>query len=832
MDIAHNDIKDFSFNNSNMIFFEGQNSKSLSILQEGKMGVLISPFESISQLDEKSILENSYRIFDMRQQSFIGICSMLLEKEYLFTYKPADDAVLHDFGIQNTQQLRTLMDSQQVFRNSIINSVLDFISLSCKALDDLKSIGSKLKILADNFSVYYWLLWDKLNIPHLSSSPFMETSRGLYYKLKGNGFAFPSDFNADFLEKSFLDSINTAGDSDIDTDIYENNISKVEYYKSISNLPRDISINFFGSDPQVAYYGCTDASECLVEIVDELKIAIREVNTHLFERLLSDTNDCILSEYYKLAAQSAGYSDVTGDIIRAIRCLIITVKGKLLELERKFDVKPEIDINRFNVNNISVSNNMATENKNKEINIEKPIDTIPDELKGSLEKILAFSGIQEEKANEFTTAIGKFRELLEGNIPDSEFKNIRNIVTPLFFEIYEAVFKRVQAENSNSRLFSMFLNFGYMDEKLLTCGQVNSLYALVDKQPYQGRTPVYYMEDWLKKIYSMEKDPSCDGFGFDYFDTFRNLKKQGRIRDDNKNEYLNNTDKRLAFEIENMIKTNHKLCYGHITSYFPVLNKSMIIKDLPKAIVTPDAVNECIERVLEIDFSAFHRELSYSNPEKGIEKEFIMKSIIPDVILMPVYGSRAMMWQELSGRDRNTPGRFILPIFTNENLYDLIVKLVGNFRWELCRTMMGVYWNDITIKSLTSEYSDYIQFYKKDRSLSDAVKSKIKSQIQKNNGKLRDIFTSDYEVWINYESNGIAKLNKTVRNILFHHCPFSKPIRERLEKFPAYVDSASHFKITRARKAKELENHYQKLIKSGIKLDDEQLETLKFYKEL
>jgi len=842
---VHNDTRNFSFNNSNITIFEGRSINSLSILNEGKMEVLISPFESVSNVDEKSILEDSYRIFDIGRQSFIGICSILLGKKYLYTYKSNGDTVISDFGIQNSQQLRTVMESHEGFRNNIINSVLNIINQSCKALDDLKDIGAKLSILADNFSVYYWLLWEKLSNPQLPSSHLMETSRGLYYKLKENGFSFPSDINSGFLGKSILDSISTTGDLYNDADVLKNNISnnisKVEYYRSISNLPGDIPVKFFGSDPKIAFYGCTEASECLVEIIDELKNTIREIHTHLYEKLLSETNECILSEYYKLAAQSAGCSNATGEIIRAIRCLVIATKERLSELERKYDVKPKIDITHFN--NIHVSGKSASKDVTAEMNddesakderlvVEESTDTIPEELNGSLEKILAYSGIEEEKANEFMDAICNFRAFLEGNVSDSEFKNIRATVTPLFFEIYKAVFKRVQAEDNKSKLFSMFLNFGYMDEKLLTCEQVNSLYALVDKQPYQGRTPVYNMEDWLKKIYSMEKDPSCNEFGFDYYDNYRNLKKLGRIREDDKSEYLNNIDNRLTFEIDNMFKTNHKLCYGQISSYFPVLNKSMIIRDLPNAIVTPDAVNQCIEKILEIDFSAFHRELSYSNPDKGIEKEFIMKAIVPDIILMPVYGSRAMMWQELSGRDRNTPGRFILPIFTNENLYDMILKLVGCFRWELCRTMMGVYWNDVTIKSLTSEYSDYIQFYKKDRSLTDATKNKIKTQIQKNNGKLRDIFASDYEVWINYESQGIARLNKTVRNILYQHCPFSKPIRDQLEKFPAFMDAALQFKIVRAKKVKELEGRYQKLTKSGIRPDEVQIETLRFYKEL
>lgn len=831
MNTAHIETGKQCFQDGCNVFIEGQGIKSLSLLYQGKMDILISPFENVSGIDEKSILENSYRIFDIEHQSFIGICDLLLEKECLFTYKSVGDIVLYDFGIQNNRQLKTLIDSHKEFRNSIVNSVLNFIGLSCKALDDLKNICKKLKALVKNFSVYYWFIWEKLGNPVLSLSSFMEESRNLYIKLEEDGFPFPSDLNPGLLEKILPDGINEINDpgNDNRTDTLDDTISRIEYYRSVSNLQRDVSLKFFGSDPQIAYYGCTDASECFAGIIGDLKSTIGEIHTCLYDKLLSETGECILGEYRKLALQSAGYGSLTEEITAAMRYMTITLKEILSVMEKQYGVKPRVDVDQFN--------DISDKTKANELKIVNSFDTIPEELNGSLKKILAFSGIQQEKAVEFMAAIDNFRTLSEGALSEgvtsgAEFKNIRNVVTPLFFEIYKSVFKRVQAEKIKSRLFSMFLNFGYMDERLLTCDQVNTLYSLADKQPYQGRTQVYYMEDWLEKIYSMEKDPSCDEFGFDYYDTFRNLKKQRKVSEGDKLEYINNIDCRLDFEVDNMVRINHKLCYGHISAYFPVLNKSMIIRDLHKAMVTPEAVNQCIEKILEIDFSAFHRELTYINPEKGIEKELIMKAIYPDVILVPIYGTRGMMWQELSGRMRNTPGRFILPVFTSENLYNLIVKLVGNFRWELCKTMMGVYWNDITLKSLTSEYSDYIQFYKKDWSLSDTAKSKIKTQIQRYNGRLREIFTSDYEIWINYESKGIARLNKTVRNILFQHCPFSKPIRDRLENFPAYAEAISRFKITRAKKAKELEARFNNMERSGIKPDEEQIETLRFYKEL
>ena len=47
------------------------------------------------------------------------------------------------------------------------------------------------------------------------------------------------------------------------------------------------------------------------------------------------------------------------------------------------------------------------------------------------------------------------------------------------------------------------------------------------------------------------------------------------------------------------------------------------------------------------------------------------------------------------------------------SLDDEIMDNVGRYRWEMCRKLQGVRWNDISEHSLTSEYYDYIQYYKR-----------------------------------------------------------------------------------------------------------------------
>jgi hypothetical protein len=208
-----------------------------------------------------------------------------------------------------------------------------------------------------------------------------------------------------------------------------------------------------------------------------------------------------------------------------------------------------------------------------------------------------------------------------------------------------------------------------------------------------------------------------------------------------------------------------------------------------------------------------------------------MQSVRPDVILMPAYGNNAVMWQEITGRVRNTPGRFIIPIFTDGDLDSMIQKLIGEFRWELCKTMMSVAWNDISIKSLTSEYMDYLQFYKKSKDLSEEGKEKLKLQIKRYRGISRQVFTADYMTWLNYESNGGTRLSKVAREILYKYCPFPKETREKLLNHPSFSAAAVQFENMRAKQVKDLENRYAKYTQKGIVLDEVMIDTLNFYKK-
>lgn len=160
---------------------------------------------------------------------------------------------------------------------------------------------------------------------------------------------------------------------------------------------------------------------------------------------------------------------------------------------------------------------------------------------------------------------------------------------------------------------------------------------------------------------------------------------------------------------------------------------------------------------------------------------------------------------------------------------ELMVDVAGRFRWEMCRKIQGARWNDITEASLTSEYSDYIQYYRKNSELSTDAKDKVKKSLQKAKNNYREVFVKDYQSWIRYESKGSFRLNKVARDIIFRYCPFSKDIRSTLSANPSYQEMFSKYDILNGRKAHHVEAWYDRYQKKGGEITEELQMNLDFY---
>ena len=196
-----------------------------------------------------------------------------------------------------------------------------------------------------------------------------------------------------------------------------------------------------------------------------------------------------------------------------------------------------------------------------------------------------------------------------------------------------------------------------------------------------------------------------------------------------------------------------------------------------------------------------------------MSRERVHVEKLPDFILMPNAGVRGVMWQEIEGKVRNTPSRMFLSVFHMEDLQNTIIRMTGELRWELCKRIQGVRWNDVTDPSLTSMYCDYVQFYRKNGNLSTETKEKIKISLQRCRNSFKEMFVQDYMTYILYEGNGSPRLNKVARQILFTFCPFNAVITEKLSKAPTYSELIRQRQLKQAQLLLRCENLERKILK-------------------
>lgn len=816
-----------TINKNEIIFAEGNKCQSINILLQGKVDVYMCLYENCTGLSEVEIIKNSFKLFTIDKGAVLGCEGMFDEGlQQYFTFKPASDSTLYIFYTPGADKLQEVLDSHREYGAYIMASIANTIANCTDVLLSVNKTVKELEVLTENLITYFWHYKEALGFDTAGSSQEFLSGMENYQTLKEKHILPPAGFDEEFFTKSHSDY---AGN----TELNFGHSQEAHYYKRFLDIPVNIRKSFFGYDFDITDYHCKHGVQYLNDLQEKLKEAFKSLSS-LYQLLCSKNSTSIINHYVKAAAGLRSDSTDAGDFLKLLDFIgekaFYYTDMMADEYDNSFGSDKEY-IDSI-VSQAKLGNNPFVKEVHEEAAVSESFDsTLPEELRDSARKIVEYSCVDEGTGATFLTNLNAFKRLKDKFSLDDNVKRLRKDMTESFFKVYEGVIKRVIAEAPQTRLYHMFLNFGYVDENLLLPEHIISLYNAVEKFTGPGNNQVYTVRDWLMEIYDMKKDPSMNEFSMDYNDVFRDMKKRGEITEKEKPAYMANKDGRLTFEINNMIKTNHKVCYGQPSTYFPVLHKDIFVRDLDKALVTPERVSSILKKILEVDYSAFHREINYKN-SKGIEKELVMMQIMPDIILMPTFGSRGIMWQEISGRNRSTPGRFILPVMTAENLEDMLVRLVGNFRWELCRTMMGVAWNDISQKSLTSEYTDYIQFYKKNKELSEDNKEKIAVQITKYRSLMRDIFTSDYEAWFNYESKGVIRLNKVSRSILYTYCPFNKEIRSSLSNHPLFSEIDTRNKIQRTKHMREVENHYKKLERSGLELDEAMLNNLKFYKEM
>lgn len=610
---------------------------------------------------------------------------------------------------------------------------------------------------------------------------------------------------------------------------------RIEYYQACAVVKPEVQKAFYGSSESIVRYHLAEQIALIRMLLEQCTEAAKYLQGLMQPLMLSPKNLYQASMNLTNSLQNMDISDK--DSMKLFDQIIDQINEVEAVLYDKASVDMQIDHKTMEEQYFSLlshGNTAAGPSVSmEEFALVEDNFVAIEELDQAMNKILAAAGLDADKEQEFRELIKRFEDLPDKSSTADDERTLRRSIMKIYYDIYEKVFlSDFESGEDTPIVIDLFLRYGYLSETLLSEEMREELLSFDRSSSNQGECQVYDMKEWLTAILKGEKEPSKNDFDQDYQEYLREQKKTGAITADEMKNLEQDCKAKFHYEIQNMFRSNQRLLSGQTAIFVPFLYTEGCMSSLARSYLSKDKVTSCIRKLCQIDYSVFYREILYIEGEWSDKKEHIMEEVFPDVIVMPGCGSKGLMWQELSGRKRNSKGRFLMPIFFEGELEAVMIALFGRFRWELCRTMQGGAWNNVQIKSLTSEYSDFIQFYRKNRELSDTRKEKLKLQIQKSRNNTREVFVLDYLNWIRHESKGGMLLSKPVREIMATYCPFSKEIRESIADQPLFKDAMARYQRENGKKQKEYDLKFRVWEKDGIQVPEEILETQRFYRDM
>ena len=584
-------------------------------------------------------------------------------------------------------------------------------------------------------------------------------------------------------EKAMLTPKELPGLSDLSPLVLEDTLEawKTQFYTESNAICKQLAPSLSKAYPTffagLLTIGCEDC-DTLNKTFQSMHAYIHELSTFLFSETATDLFDLYSGLILAFAKEGKDYEQLKESLdgLFEYASTLLGKRAPVIEIHQKEYKLIQQKLKEYEDINATFAQK-AAENE------------LLEQFKDSLDQIISYGNYPADQGSLLRRAVGEYKRLPDKSASSDEASAIRKQITEHFYKLYEVVFFRSLKDFNPPKAVSLFLNYGYMDETVAGSENIISLLNILDrKQPYtpSNGVHVYTIYEWLKEIYYGHKEPRKNEFDLDYKGYINDLLRSGNITEEAAQKSLKDPIQKVSFEISNMFPVANRMTYGRILTFCPIFSDHNVSKPLDVCELNAQNINQAIEAITNVDYSAFYRPIMYSSHEYGIGREYLYEAYLPDVILMPNVGIRGAMWQEMEGKDRTSNATFILPIFSLENISPVMARLVGEYRWEICRRLQGSRWNDVTDHSLTAEYYDYLQFYRKNNELSTETKEKISLQLKKCKSNFKEYFIIDYIYYVLYEGNGTPRLNRFARNLLFTYCPFTTPACDKLLSNPMY----------------------------------------------
>ena len=373
----------------------------------------------------------------------------------------------------------------------------------------------------------------------------------------------------------------------------------------------------------------------------------------------------------------------------------------------------------------------------------------------------------------------------------------KKLCIALMKEIY--IVKSKESFKESSKVLFLF-NFFILDKGKLSIADrslletylfefVKKADAFEESKKGYDEYQLYLVNQWVELVAKEKKELSVSEYS-ETFSDFLKRKKKDTDYQALKTEILINDDGtndedqflsflHMDFEVNNLFSMISVLNMEKHTM-FPLYDTSKFPKSLETGFLTRKKVIDTLEEIKSIDYSVFYREISYTYEDDVNSMIFI--EVLPDIIILPVISDKIMFWQLNSDKDKKMRSRLILPFIFLGNFRLSLLKALGGYRWELCKLTKDNDWMDPVYGGLTGKFYNFILFYKKNSKLSSNQKQKIETSLKTNRSNIKNIFVNYYVEWIEYESKGRSRFNKTLRSIMFEHIPFSRQYQKSLSK--------------------------------------------------
>lgn len=766
---------------SENLVVNGNNSipKGTVIYEKGQ------PLQSVGLiLKGRVVLEGDGIRTTIGSGNFLGMYDAAQGK-HSFTSVALDDCVIYGLPINEQKQACLLLDEKPQYRGLLVTSINFF-------LQDILRVYTKIKKQADVVG------------------KFVQEAYGKYLQLAEQSGLVPDSIAA------LADLASQAGNK-------QPLPEHLTYFIQCCQIPLDAQKNYYGANAYVAKQYFEKQCSVLPQLLELCRTTTELLKRYFRIMIMDEKNLFSLVGRMALGVKRSGQNgeqlshmlDQILEHINDTETILVENAGVDMNLDRK-----RMEETYFALLSDDTGNLEAYDQDDWKV------------LDNSLNQILDYAPIHGRLAEEFIQAIEQLGQLSDPFAKNPEAGVLRKQITQMYFELYEAIVKKSFEDPKPPMAVRLFLRYGYISEKLLTGDELRILLSLPDSREEEMSCRVYSLSEWLREIYEGRKNPSKNEFDMDYEETMRVKLQEGKISASEHARVLEDGEEKLHFEVDNLFRYADRILNGNISAFIPVLCSAGIFTKLENSFVTAAAINQTVNKIEKIDYTLFFREYLVAYEEVGLTRFEVTERCTPEFILFPVYGRNGLMWQDLEGRKKCSHARILLPSFIEQDLPGVIMKMMAHYRWERCRTEMGAQWNNYRYPSLTSEYTDYLQFYKKNNDLSPERKEKVKAQLQQCNNKHREVFTRDYQDWILREAAGAAKLNRVAREILYTYCPLSAAQAKDLLEQTAYRDAAKRYMRERGKREKTLTSTIRKFEKADVEVPEKVEQTRRLVLEL